>query len=66
MGKQHETIPDEPLEAPVQPVNPEVRQPREPNDAPVPQEAPQNEPAELPQQPEIKPGDGSEFNRTEV
>lgn len=66
MGKQYETIPDEPQEKPGQPGNPEIIQPRDPSGAPVPQEAPQIEPVELPQPPGIKPGDGSELNRTEV
>ena len=60
MGKQHETIPNEP----------EVEQPNDPKVPEVPQEAPQNEPPEVPRQPsepEIRPDKtGSDFNKTEV
>jgi hypothetical protein len=71
MGKQHETIPNEPQEAPVQAPQPEVQQPHDPNGPSVPQEAPNNEPVEIPQQPaqqpEIRQDDrGSELNQTEV
>ena len=71
MGKQHDTIPNEPQEAPVQPSRPEVQQPNDPRGTSVPQEAPQNEPQEVPQQPnpqpEIRPDQhGSDLNRTEV
>jgi len=70
MGKQHETIPNEPLETPVQPDRSEIQQPNDPQTPKTPQEAPQNEPLEVPQQPspqpEIKPGAGSLLNRTEV
>jgi hypothetical protein len=63
MGKQHETIPNELQEAPVQPPKPEVQQPKDPSRPSVPQEAPQNEPQEIPQHPDRT---GSEFNETEV
>ena len=63
MGKQHETIPNEPQEAPVQPLSPEVQQPTDPHTPSIPQEAPPNEPQELPKQPDQS---GSEFNQTEV
>ena len=63
MGKQHDTIPNEPQEAPVQPTRPEVQQPNDPQGPPVPQEAPPNEPQEVPQQPDQG---GSELNQTEV
>ena len=63
MGKQHETIPNEPQEAPVQQPQPEVQQPIDPMEPSVPQEAPQNEPQEVPQQPDQN---GSELNQTEV
>jgi len=63
MGKQHNTIPNEPQEAPVQPSRPEFQQPNDPQVTPVPQEAPENEPQEVPQQPGQP---GSEFNQTEV
>jgi hypothetical protein len=63
MGKQHDTIPNERQEAPVQPNQPEIQQPNDPQGIPIPQEAPQNEPQDVPQQ----PGQGgSEFNQTEV
>ena len=63
MGKQHDTIPNEPQEAPVRPSRPEVQQPNDPQGPPVPQEAPENEPLEVPQ----PPGEGgAEFNQTEV
>jgi hypothetical protein len=63
MGKQHETIPNEPKEAPLQPSRPEIQQPSDPQVAPIPQEAPPNEPLEVPQQPDQG---GSELNQTEV
>ncbi|MGN6178399.1 MAG: hypothetical protein ACTHNW_04420 [Mucilaginibacter sp.] len=71
MGKQHDTIPNEPQEAPVRPDHPEVQQPGDPQGPPIPQEAPQNEPLEIPRepapQPEIKPDQpGSLLNQTEV
>jgi hypothetical protein len=52
MGKQHETIPNEPQEAPVQPTRPEVQQPDDPQGPPVPREAPLTEPQEMPLQPD--------------
>jgi len=59
MGKQHETMPNEPQEAPVQSTQPEIQQPNDPKGPVIPQEAPANEPVEVPQQPnrqqEIKP-----------
>ena len=63
MGKQHETIPNEPQEAPVQPQRPEIQQPGDPQEPAIPQEAPDNEPQEVPQQPDQG---GSQFNQTEV
>ncbi len=63
MGKQHETIPNEPQEAPLQPSHPEVHQPNDPQGPSIPQEAPPNEPQEIPQQPDQG---GSELNQTEV
>jgi hypothetical protein len=63
MGKQHETIPNEPQEAPVQPSRPEIQPQNDPQVAPIPQDAPPNEPQEIPQQPDQG---GSEFNQTEV
>jgi len=63
MGKQHDTIPNEPQEAPVQSRRPEVQLPNDPQGPSLPQEAPENEPQELPQQPDQG---GSEFNQTEV
>ena len=71
MGKQHDTIPNEPQEAPVQPSRPAVQQSNDPQGPSVPQEAPQNEPQEVPQQPNPQPEiksdqPASEFNRTEV
>lgn len=71
MGKQHETMPNEPQEAPVRPASPEIKQPCDPAGPGIPTEAPYNEPVELPQQPapqpEISPErPGSLLNRTEV
>jgi hypothetical protein len=71
MGKQHDTMPNEPQEAPVRPQQPEIRQPNDPKAPDIPQEAPQNEPQEVPRQPNPQPGimpdqPGSEFNRAEV
>ena len=43
MGKQHETIPNEPEETPLQPDRTEVEQPNDPKVPEVPQEAPQND-----------------------
>jgi len=63
MGKQHETMPNEPQEAPVQQPKPEIQQPNDPNGPTVPQEAPPNQPQELPQPPDQS---GSELNQTEV
>jgi len=63
MGKQHETIPNEPQEAPGQPSRPEVQQPNDPQGPSIPHEAPPNEPQEVPQQPDQG---GSELNQTEV
>ena len=62
MGKQHETIPNEPQESPVQPQRPEIQQPNDPQGPAIPQEAPPNEPQELPKPPD----QGSELNQTEV
>jgi len=50
MGKQHETMPDEPQEAPVQLERPEIKQPSDPGMPEIPREAPQNEPPEIPRQ----------------
>lgn len=68
MGKQHETMPNEPQEAPFQPKKPEIQQPADPQTPEIAQEAPQSEPTEVPQErPGISPGQaGSELNRTEV
>ena len=69
MGKQHNTIPNEPQEAPVPPEKPDVQQPTDPHTPEIPQEAPDNEPQEVPAQPapEVKPDQsGSELNKTEV
>lgn len=69
MGKQHETMPNEPQEAPVQPELPEVQQPSDPQTPEIPQEAPQNEPTEIPQQPqpEFSPDQaGSELNQSGI
>jgi hypothetical protein len=63
MGKQHDTIPNEPKEAPVQPDSPEIQQPSDPQVPGNPEEAPLNEPQEVAQQPAEQ---GSEFNQTEV
>lgn len=49
MKIQHQTIPDEPQEAPVQPDRPEVRQPADPGQIGIPQERPLNEPQEVPE-----------------
>jgi hypothetical protein len=62
MGKLHDTIPNEPQETPVQPSRPEVQQPNDPQSPSVPQEAPDNQPLEVPAQPD----NGSELNQTEV
>jgi hypothetical protein len=48
METQHRTIPNEPQEAPVQPTQPEVRQPSDPGQAGIPEEHPVNEPQEIP------------------
>jgi hypothetical protein len=70
MGKQHETIPNEPQEAPIQPDRPEIQQPVDPQSPHIPEEAPPNEPQELPKQappqPEIPSGKEPDFNKTEV
>ncbi|MEO3407552.1 hypothetical protein AAFN85_26780 [Mucilaginibacter sp. CAU 1740] len=63
MGKQHETMPNEPQEAPVQQPQPEIQQPKDPGTPEIPQEAPNNEPVEVPQQPDQT---DSELNQTEV
>lgn len=63
MSKQHETIPNEPQEAPVQPEQPEIQQPHDPNTAAVPEEAPQNDPQELP--PDITPQREAEPGKTD-
>jgi hypothetical protein len=64
MGKQHETIPNEPEESPARPGKPEVELPRDPQSPDIPKEAPQNEPTEVPKEPAEQPG--SLMNRTEV
>jgi len=56
-------------EAPVQPGRPEVQQPNDPCSPQIPEEVPQNDPAEVPQttQLEIKPDEtGTEPNQTEI
>ncbi|TSJ36625.1 hypothetical protein FO440_22625 [Mucilaginibacter corticis] len=63
MGKQHDTIPNEPQEAPVQSPKPEIQQPNDPQGPTFPQEAPGNQPQEIPQQPDQG---GSGLNQTEV
>lgn len=62
MGKQHDTIPNEPQETPVQSPKPEIQQPNDPRVPSVPQEAPDNQPQEVPQ----RPDQGSALNQTEV
>lgn len=59
MGKQHNTVPNEPAEFPVQPEKPEIQQPSDPGEPQVPEEAPENIPNELPpdesDSPELNP-----------
>jgi hypothetical protein len=55
---KHNTIPNEPQEAPVTPEKPEISQPADPNTPSAPQEAPEYAPLEVPQtdvQPEADP-----------
>ncbi|UOE48726.1 hypothetical protein MTO98_30465 [Mucilaginibacter sp. SMC90] len=60
-------MPNEPQEAPVRPASPEIQQPSDPASPGIPTEAPDKEPVELPQHPEISPEKpGSLLNRTEV
>jgi hypothetical protein len=56
MTKKHTTMPNEPVERPVQPEQPEIRQPNDPGEPQVPQEAPGNQPQEMPP---MKPGNQS-------
>jgi hypothetical protein len=48
MGKQHETMPTEPLENPIPAKTPEIIQPNDPGTRPVPHEDDDNVPNELP------------------
>jgi hypothetical protein len=71
MSKEHQTIPNEQQESPVQPGKPEVELPRDPQSPNIPKEAPQHEPTEMPKEPVPRPEigsdeTGSEFNKTEV
>lgn len=64
MGKQHETIPNEPQESPVRPLAPEIQRPGDPQEPQIPAEAPDRQPEEVPQhpqqQPEAEPGKTNE------
>jgi len=71
MSKQHQTLPGEPEEVPVQPENPEIKKPGDPHEPRTPEEAPQQEPKEIPDQsspqPETGPVKGDiDYNKTEV
>ena len=48
MGKKHTTMPDEPEEFPLEPKRLEIKQPNDPVDPKVPEEASENIPPELP------------------
>lgn len=48
MEIQHQTIPNQPQEAPVSPPQPEIQQPTDPGQTSIPQEHPLNEPQEVP------------------
>jgi hypothetical protein len=58
--KKHETIPNEPEEAPVMPEKPGVNQPSDPKEPQIPQELPPQQPQEVPPgettRPEFTPG----------
>jgi hypothetical protein len=55
MGKQHNTIPNEPQEMPVRKDEPEIKQPNDPKVPEIPQEDPQRIPDEIPpEEPETK------------
>lgn len=53
MGKQHQTIPVEPEEAPLKQPLPEIKQPADPQQPRIPPEAPDQETEEVPRQPDI-------------
>lgn len=55
MGKQHQTMPGEPEEAPLTPMRPEIERPGDPQAPKVPEEAPDRQPEEVPQHPEPRP-----------
>lgn len=59
MTKKHTSIPFEPEEFPISPENPEIRQPTDPGEPDIPEEAPENIPNEVPDeqapQPEVNP-----------
>jgi hypothetical protein len=48
MGKQHNTIPNEPEEMPVRKDEPEIKQPADPKVPEIPQEDPDRIPDEVP------------------
>jgi hypothetical protein len=51
VSNEHQTIPSEPQESPLQPGKPEVELPRDPKTPDMPREAPLNETEEVPRQP---------------
>ena len=48
MGKQHNTIPNEPQEMPVRKEEPQIKQPNDPKIPEIPQEDPERIPVEIP------------------
>ena len=52
MGKQHQTIPNEPIEMPAEKATPEILQPADPQVPEVPQENPDEIPDEVPPEPQ--------------
>ena len=56
---KNQTVPNEPEEFPVEPESPEIRQPADPGEPLIPEEAPENIPPEAPDpqptSPEINP-----------
>ncbi len=48
MSKQHQTIPNQPEEMPVQKPQPEIQQPNDPKTPEIPEESPDELPDEIP------------------
>jgi hypothetical protein len=62
MGKQHQTIPNEPVEMPAEKERPDIMQPADPHVPEIPQESPDEIPDEVPPEPQQGANNGPVHN----